>query len=148
MTFTLELSSYQVPTPEFHKVYEKWNFGKPKNKIIFYLRISWCFSDRVRVETADRAWKEGGSYILFGEPPVAGRNLYYSSSPLHQLSTAYLPRESSWEGSSLETLQYFLIMLGIKPLMYLLEISIFSLNNVIVRLTKIMNRSDKNCAYL
>jgi hypothetical protein len=47
----------------------------------------------------------------------------------------------------LETVQYFLIKLGIKPLMYLLKISIFSLNNVILRLTKIMNRADKNWAH-
>ena len=38
--------------------------------------------------------------------------------------------------------------LGIKPLMHLLEISIFSLNIVIVRLTKIMNRADKNLAHI
>ena len=47
----------------------------------------------------------------------------------------------------LETVQDFLIKLGIKPLMYLSEISIFSLNNVILRLTKIMNRADKNWAH-
>ena len=33
-----------------------------------------------------------------------------------------------------------------KPCMHLVEISIFSLNLVIVRLTKIMNRADKNWA--
>ena len=44
----------------------------------------------------------------------------------------------------IETVQDFLIKLGIKPLMHLLEISIFSLNKVIVRPTKIMNRADKN----
>ena len=49
--------------------------------------------------------------------------------------------------SEIETVQDFLIKLGIKPLMYLLEISIFSLNNVILRLTKIMNRADKNWAH-
>ena len=38
-----------------------------------------------------------------------------------------------------ETVQDFLVKLGIKPLMDLLKISIFSLNNDIVRLTKIMN---------
>ena len=31
--------------------------------------------------------------------------------------------------------------------MHLLEISIFSLNNVIIRLTKIVNRADKNWAH-
>ena len=46
----------------------------------------------------------------------------------------------SLKADRIETLQDFLIKLGIKPLMHLLEISIFSLNNVIVRLTKIMNR--------
>ena len=49
-----------------------------------------------------------------------------------------------WE---LESVQDFLIKLDIKPLMHLLEISTFSLNNVIVRLTKIMNRADKNWAH-
>ena len=43
----------------------------------------------------------------------------------------------------LESVQDFLIKLGIEPLMHLLEISTFSLNIVIVRLTKIMNRADK-----
>ena len=48
---------------------------------------------------------------------------------------------------TLESVQDFLIKLDIKPLMHLLEISTFSLNNVIVRLTKIMNRADKNWAH-
>ena len=39
----------------------------------------------------------------------------------------------------IESIQDFLIKLDIKPLMHLLEISTFSLNKVIVRLTKIMN---------
>ena len=46
--------------------------------------------------------------------------------------------------SILETVQDFLCELGIKPPIHLMEISIFSINNVIVRLTKIMNRADKN----
>ena len=37
----------------------------------------------------------------------------------------------------LETVQDFLIKLDIKPIMHLLEISIFSLNNDLVRLTKL-----------
>ena len=44
----------------------------------------------------------------------------------------------------LNSVQDFLIMLDSKPLMHLVEISTFLLNNVIVRLTKIMNRADKN----
>ena len=47
----------------------------------------------------------------------------------------------------LESAQDFLIELGIKPLMHLLEISTFSLNNGIIRLTKIINRADKNWAH-
>ena len=39
----------------------------------------------------------------------------------------------------LESVQDFLIKLDMKPCMHLVEISIFSLNHVIVRLTKIMN---------
>ena len=39
----------------------------------------------------------------------------------------------------LESVQDFLIKLDLKPFMHLVEISIFSLNHVIVRLTKIMN---------
>ena len=45
-----------------------------------------------------------------------------------------------------DSAQDFLIKLDMKPCMHLLEISIFSLNLVIVRLTKIMNRADKNWA--
>ena len=47
----------------------------------------------------------------------------------------------------LKSVQDFLIKLDIKPLMHLLEKSTFSLNNVIGRLTKIMNRADKNWAH-
>ena len=47
----------------------------------------------------------------------------------------------------LETVQDFLIKLGIKPRMHLWEISILSLNSVIVGPTKIMNRTDKNWAH-
>ena len=43
-----------------------------------------------------------------------------------------------------ETVQDFLIKLGIKPLIHLLEISIFLLNNDLVRLTKIMNNLVKD----
>ena len=52
--------------------------------------------------------------------------------------------DSSYRLSTLETVQDFLIKLGIKPLMHLLEISIYSLNNDLVRLTKIMNNLVKD----
>ena len=45
---------------------------------------------------------------------------------------------------TVDTVTDFLIKLGIKPCMHLLEISIFSLNDVIIRPTKIINRADKN----
>ena len=50
----------------------------------------------------------------------------------------------SFRSSTLETTQDFLIKLDIKPLMHLLKISIFSLNNDIIRLTKIMNNLLKH----
>ena len=42
------------------------------------------------------------------------------------------------------TIQDFLSKLGMKPQMHLVEISIFSLNHVTVRLTKIMNNLLKH----
>ena len=48
-------------------------------------------------------------------------------------------------GSKVETVQDFLIKLGIKPRMHVLEMCIFSLNNDILRLTKIMNNLVKDC---
>ena len=48
---------------------------------------------------------------------------------------------------TVDTVTDFLIKLDIKPCMHLLEISIFSLNDVIVELTKIMIRADKNWAH-
>ena len=44
-----------------------------------------------------------------------------------------------------ESVQDFLIKLGIKPLMHQSEISIFSLNNELIRLTKIMKNLVKDC---
>ena len=46
---------------------------------------------------------------------------------------------------ALDTVQDFLIKLGIKPRLHILKISIFSLNHVIVRPTKIMNNLLKVC---
>ena len=48
-------------------------------------------------------------------------------------------------GCTIDTVQDFLIKLGIKPRLNILEISIFSLNHVIVRPTKIMNDLLKIC---
>ena len=46
--------------------------------------------------------------------------------------------------SAVESVQEFLIKLDKKSCMHLVEISIFSLNHVIVRLTKIMNNLLKH----
>ena len=55
---------------------------------------------------------------------------------------------TSWIIYVLETVQDFLIKLDIKPLMLLLEISIFSLNNDLLMLTKIMNNLVKDLKIL
>ena len=71
----------------------------------------------------------------------AGMTYFQSSSNFLSMCFFYvLHRE-------LETVQDFLIKLDIKPLMHLLKISVFSLNDVIIRLTKIRNRADKNWAH-
>ena len=49
---------------------------------------------------------------------------------------------------AVETVQDFLIKLDMKPLVHLLEITIFSLNNDLVRLTKIMNDLVKDLKIL
>ena len=55
------------------------------------------------------------------------------------------PSSGSWiKTGPVESVQDFLIKLDIKPLMHLLEKSIFSLNNHLVRLTKIMNNLVKD----
>ena len=48
---------------------------------------------------------------------------------------------------TVESVQDFLIKFGNKTPIHLLEIITFSLNNVIVRLTKLMNRANKNWAH-
>ena len=50
--------------------------------------------------------------------------------------------------SKVETVKHFLIKLDIKPLTHLLKISIFSQNNDLIRLTKIMNNLVKDLKIL
>ena len=47
----------------------------------------------------------------------------------------------------LDTVQIFLIKLGIKPPMHLLEVDIFAIYHVIVRPTKMMKKANKNWAH-
>ena len=57
------------------------------------------------------------------------------------------PEWIQW-AATIDTVQDFLIKLGIKPTMHLLEISIFLLNNDLVRFTKIMNHLVKDLKIL
>ena len=59
------------------------------------------------------------------------------------MKSSFLP--SGFLPCILDTVQDFLIKLGIKPHLQLLKIGIFSLNHVIVRPTKIMNNLLKVC---
>ena len=68
------------------------------------------------------------------------------SELFYHLGSTYAENHSSAVQWAVETVQDFLNKLDIKPLRHLLKISIFSLNNVILRLNKIMNRADKNWA--
>ena len=54
-------------------------------------------------------------------------------------------KKITFEDLELDTVQDFLIELGNKPHLHILKIIIFSLNHVIVRPTKIMNKNLKDC---
>ena len=60
----------------------------------------------------------------------------------------YLVSEKKGGHCVLETVQDFLIKLGIKPVMHLLEVHIFSLNYDIIRLAKIMDNLVKDLKIL
>ena len=74
--------------------------------------------------------------------------------PSAVINEHFLTPEESYETHfertlcGLESVQDFLIKLDMKPCMHLVEISIFSLNHVIVRLTKIMNNLLKHLKIL
>ena len=74
------------------------------------------------------------------------------ANPLHKSTSEIFTKIDfalkSQRTSAIETVQDFLIKLDIKPLMHLLEIRIFSLNNDPVRLTKIMNNLVKDLKIL
>ena len=56
------------------------------------------------------------------------------------------PHLERYHSYTLDTIQDFLCKLGVKPHVHLLEISIFSLNHVIVRPTKTPKLADKKYA--
>ena len=78
---------------------------------------------------------------------LGGTICFSADSTRRYLSLACKPSLALFGAYTLETVQDFLIKSDIKPLMHLLEISVFSLNIVILRLIKIMNRADKNWAH-
>ena len=49
---------------------------------------------------------------------------------------------------AVEFFQDFLFQLDMKPRMHLVEINVFSLNNVTIRPTKIMNNAEKKGSFL
>ena len=73
------------------------------------------------------------------------KNTFYSFSPFIGNSYGWVclfsikAKHFAVLSFRVESVQDFLIKLDMKPCMHLVEISIFSLNHVIVRLTKIMN---------
>ena len=69
---------------------------------------------------------------------------YHHSVPNSQKLPPEICSKSALQLCILESVQDFLIKLDMKPCMHLVEISTFSLNLVIARATKIMNRADKN----
>ena len=71
---------------------------------------------------------------------------FFAGATLPQLCLPVGMQQLFAPSSTVDTVQDFLIKSGIKPHMHLWEISIFSLNNIIVRPTKSMNRVDKNWA--
>ena len=94
--------------------------------------------------------------LLYVSLTIIGQKIYFVVSfcrliKLHRLLRLLVQiKKSTGEVSrvtyAVESVQDVLIKLGMKPCMHLVEIGIFSLNLVIVRLTKIMNRADKNWA--
>ena len=70
---------------------------------------------------------------------------HFLTSGIRGGKPTYLPTTLLWDDNT-----DFLIKLDMKPSMHLVEISIFSLNHVIVNLTKIMNNLsvDKNRHFL
>ena len=75
-------------------------------------------------------WKEGVTFNVLTFQPTFMRHSIH------------------WGELRVETVQDFLIKLDIKPQVRLLEISIFSLNNDLVRLTKLMNNPVKDLKIL
>jgi hypothetical protein len=74
--------------------------------------------------------------------PCPCPSLLYAIEIKHKKSLfGYLRQE-------LDTVEGFLIKLGIKPCLHILEISIFSLNHVIISPTQIMNNSLKDCKFV
>ena len=83
-------------------------------------------------EQGKALWKKDGGFFI--------------GNTCTQIAKFFHKIQHSCTIATLESVQDFLIKFDMKPCMHLVEISIFSLNLVIIRLTKIMNTANKNCA--
>ena len=100
-------------------------------------------------ETIDNEWKPWfGNYHVGGNDGKRKRICSTCYEHQRQCKVINANFEPLLKVIHLETVQDFLIKLDIKPPMHLLEISIFSLNNDLLRLTKIMNNLVKDLKIL
>ena len=88
-----------------------------------------------------------GIIICFWVRIEAAGNIYNLLTVCSKLGT------DNWQQTTMtielrkETVQNFLFKVGMNPQMHVLKRIIFVLNNIIIRLTKIKNRADKNRAH-
>ena len=106
---------------------------------------SLCQEDLELVWNGDQYFQMSSSYILPSSsiPLSSGVNVLQKKNQNY----IYVIWKNHLCGSPVDTVTDFLIDLDMKPCMHLVKISIFSLNNVIVRPTKIMKRAEKSWAY-
>ena len=111
------------------------------DKLHFMKKMNECWSSHCRqmIMTRSIFLFLDRTYVL--QHPQGAKYLLFVSS------RSVKTRKFSFAQFVLESVQDFLIKLDIKPLMHQLEISTFSQNIVIIRLTKIMNRADENWAH-
>ena len=109
-------------------------FHRPLALLIHHLTL---LSSAVQVRSLYPAWSSWLAWLGF--LLYLWKVILFDHQPPEQ--------RARYDCHSLDTVQDFFIKLGIKPGMHLWKIGILSLNNVIFRPTKIMNRTDKNWAH-
>ena len=78
---------------------------------------------------------------VYGQPFLVSLFLHNQAREERSIKITMITNSMYYTGHKVDTIKDFLFKLDMKPLM---KINIFSLNNVIVRLTKIMKGPDKN----